>query len=454
MKIGLDVDGVLTNMQEYQLKYGKKYFLKKNPNLEINENGYDICDIFHCSKEEREKFWTKYIWKYCLMPNRKDVSEMVARFHAEGHEVHIITGRAHTTESGMVGKLFRKMLIWRLKKDGIKYDSIHFVSESESAKDKVEICKQLGIDVMVDDKKENIEALDGIAKCICFDCLYNKQIKSNNFTRVNNIGSVYEETENIARIIKKERGEDTFQILSHEERKDFSKQQQEEYFIKLRDFYSKLPYNSKLMKKQERRYKLVATIGIPILKVALKPNIFNSEALRTNDGVIYVSNHLNYYDQFPIISAIGTKPIHFLTATKMLKLKRGFFYRLTGAVSVDRENKSDRKRATEDVEKILINGGTVFIFPEGRTNREKTKINQFQPGAVAIAQATGKAIVPIAITDDYRRGKICIRAGEHIYVKPDDDVIRKTKELQDIVEGLIDENTIYKRKKEKTMKKI
>ena len=62
MRIGVDVDGVLTNLEEYQLKYGKKHF--KNV-TDVDENGYDICDIFHCSREEREKFWTKYIWGYC-----------------------------------------------------------------------------------------------------------------------------------------------------------------------------------------------------------------------------------------------------------------------------------------------------------------------------------------------------------------------------------------------------
>ena len=46
MRIGIDVDGVLTNLQDYQLKYGKKYF---GENVVINENGYDIQDIFGCS---------------------------------------------------------------------------------------------------------------------------------------------------------------------------------------------------------------------------------------------------------------------------------------------------------------------------------------------------------------------------------------------------------------------
>lgn len=441
MKIGIDVDGVLTNLQDYQLNYGKKYF--KNVS-DIDESGYDICDIFHCTKEEREKFWTKHIWKYCLMPNKSEASDIIARLKAEGHEIHIITGRAHTTEQGYVGDLFRKMLIWRLKKDNIHYDSIHFCSESNSQIDKVKICNDLGIDILIDDKKENIEALDGKIGLICLDALYNRNIETSNYIRVNNLHEAYDVIEKNVKNRKRENGDNSFQVLTLEERQNLTPQEREAYFKNLRIYYSKLPYDEKNVKKQERRYVLASKIGIPFLKAILKPNVINGEKLKCDSGVIYVANHNNYYDQFPIITAIGAEPpIHFLTATKMLNLKRGFFYKLTGAVSVDREDKNDRKRATEDIEKILIHGGTVFIFPEGRTNREKIKILPFQPGAVAIAQVTNKPIIPIAVNDDYRRGHICISVGDKFNVSTDDDVMQKTHELQKKVEELIDQNNEY-----------
>lgn len=451
MKIGLDVDGVLTDLEGYQLKYGKKYFLKRKPNLKINAAGYDICDIFHCTKSEREKFWTKYIWGYCMEKTVAGAAEMVARLRAEGHEIHIITGRAHTTEAGPIGELFRKMLISRLKKDGVEYESIHFVSESGSALDKVKICEELGIDVMIDDKKENVEALDGKLDIICKDAAYNQGIRTQNYTRVFSIDEIYDELEKLSAKYTKEGRHQVFQVLTHEERQGFSDEELKKYFSELRKFQAALPYDSKKMKKQERRYRIVAKIGGAIFKIVYNPNIFNPENFQCEGSAIYVANHNNYYDQFPIITAIGDKPIHFLTATKMLKLKRGFFYKLTGAVSVDREDKSDRKRATEDIEKIIIHGGTVFIFPAGRTNREKVKILPFQPGAAAIAQATGAPIIPIAVNDNYKRGQLCVRAGKKLYVSPTDDIIEKTQAIQDTVEGLIDENDAFL--KEKSLRK-
>ena len=50
-KIGIDVDGVLTYLEEYQLKTGKKYFKTQD----FDETKYDIQDIFNVTKKEREK---------------------------------------------------------------------------------------------------------------------------------------------------------------------------------------------------------------------------------------------------------------------------------------------------------------------------------------------------------------------------------------------------------------
>ena len=77
MKIGFDVDGVLTDLENYQLEYGKKYF---GEDKLVNENGYTIQEIFGCSKEEEEKFWIKYIWKYCLKEQiRENVINYIKR---------------------------------------------------------------------------------------------------------------------------------------------------------------------------------------------------------------------------------------------------------------------------------------------------------------------------------------------------------------------------------------
>ena len=100
MRIAVDVDGVLTNLYDYQLKYGKKYF-KKQDN-EINLNGDSIETMFNVSAKDAEKFWTKYIWRYCLIePFDKNMVTLLKSLKANGDSIFIDTSRAHTTKKAV-----------------------------------------------------------------------------------------------------------------------------------------------------------------------------------------------------------------------------------------------------------------------------------------------------------------------------------------------------------------
>ncbi len=175
MNIGIDVDGVLVDVESYQIKYGKKYFCDKLHRKIKNPKGYDICDIFDCTREEREKFWTKYIWAYCLKePMAKGATEYAKRAHEKGHKIFIVTGRAHTTENGVTGKIFRWMLKMWLEKNHFYYDEIYYCSENNSAIDKYNVCLENNIDILIDDKAENILALKDKITVYCFPAVWNE----------------------------------------------------------------------------------------------------------------------------------------------------------------------------------------------------------------------------------------------------------------------------------------
>ena len=60
--------------------------------------------------------------------NLKSASETVARLKECGHEIIIVTGRAHTTENNVMGAIFRWMLKHWLKKNHFQYDKIFYCS--------------------------------------------------------------------------------------------------------------------------------------------------------------------------------------------------------------------------------------------------------------------------------------------------------------------------------------
>lgn len=438
MRIGLDVDGVLTNMEQYQLRYGKKYFNKKDD--EINTSEIDISGIFNVSKAEREKFWFKYIWKYCISePPKSNAAEAVRGLKSEGHEIHIITGRAHTTESGITGKLFRFMLKKWLKKYNIPYDSITYCKEKGSEEDKVDACNKLGIDVLIDDKKENVIEVSKNIPVICLDAKYNQGVEGNNIIRTNNFNEVFESIHRI---------EDNgyFKEKSRDEVSKMTGKEKRTYYAKLQKHLSTLPFDKESHEKHEKNYRTVYKIAQPLLKRKFKLKVFNRQLVPNTDGLLFVANHNNYYDQFPIMVALDeARPIHFLTATKMLNMKRGKPYIATGAISVDREDPKDRENSSIEVKKLLVHGKNVFIFPEGRTNRKEAFLLEFKPGAMAIARDTGCTVVPVAVNDNYKKdsGDLCVRFGEPFKVKPEDDIILKTKELRELIGKLKQENIDY-----------
>ena len=133
MKIAFDVDGVLTDLESFQLKYGKKYFKDKLPE-EINEEEIDIQGIFNCTKTEREKFWIIYIWKYCFEPFEEEMGSLIRKLKNEGDDIYIVTGRAHTTEKGLTGALFRKMKMFHMIIYSIVQNQIVLMKKQRFAK--------------------------------------------------------------------------------------------------------------------------------------------------------------------------------------------------------------------------------------------------------------------------------------------------------------------------------
>jgi len=191
MNIGIDMDGVLTNIQGFNLKHAPTFFKKKfNRNI-VDENPYDIRDVFGCSDNEYTVYWQKYLLKYAILePARKGAKKVVKRLHAEGHKIFIISKRVFTCRDDFLGKLMRFLMRNWLWRNGIKYDEIVFC-DNDIPDSKGIACRINNIDVMIDDEVVNIEAILPFAKVICFDTSYNRDYKGENVFRAKDWEEVY-----------------------------------------------------------------------------------------------------------------------------------------------------------------------------------------------------------------------------------------------------------------------
>lgn len=178
MKIGIDIDGVLTDIEQWQLDCGGKFFSKLNKSV-VNKDGYEITEIFNVSDELDSQFWNEYLHEYVTKePSRKYASEVIKKLKDSGNEIYIVTARYLTDRNTEEGQRMRKIVIDWLEQENIVYDKIVFAPE-----DKLQICLENNIDVMIEDKVENIEKISTRLPVICFHAGYNKHCKNDNIYR-------------------------------------------------------------------------------------------------------------------------------------------------------------------------------------------------------------------------------------------------------------------------------
>jgi len=185
MRIGIDIDGVLTDIEQWQLDVGGKFFSKFNKGVE-KKDGYEITEIFNVSDELGNQFWNEYLYEYVTKePSRKYASEVIKKLKDDGNEIYIVTARYLTARNTDDGKRMRDIVVNWLKEQKIYYDEIIF-----SPEDKKENCKKYNIDIMIEDKVDNIDKISSIIPVICFHAGYNKECSGNNIYRVY-IGMIY-----------------------------------------------------------------------------------------------------------------------------------------------------------------------------------------------------------------------------------------------------------------------
>lgn len=178
MRIGIDIDGVLTDFERWQLDTGSKFFSKYNKTI-VNHNGYTVREVFDVSKNLSSEFWNEHLYGYATDElARKYASEIIKKLKNENNEIFIITARFLTDKDTEEGNKMRKIVIKWLENQKIPYDKIIF-----SPEDKIEICLANNIDLMIEDCVNNINKISEVIPVICFHAGYNKDCKGKNIYR-------------------------------------------------------------------------------------------------------------------------------------------------------------------------------------------------------------------------------------------------------------------------------
>lgn len=177
MKIGIDIDGVLTNIEQWQLDDASKYYYEKYKKQIINPKAYNTEKMFNMPGKDDE-WWFETIEEYLQQAPRLYAAEIIKKLKQEQNEIYIITARNADESTTINQKTLEKETVAWLKKHNIIYDKLIFSSE-----DKSKTCNENKIDIMIEDKPENIIEVSKHIPVICYNASYNENCKGKNIIR-------------------------------------------------------------------------------------------------------------------------------------------------------------------------------------------------------------------------------------------------------------------------------
>ncbi len=189
MRIGIDIDGVLTDMERFLADYGSKFCVENNISLNIENIEYDEFKTFNWTEEQGIKFWNEYIIYYATKyPARDLASEVIKKLKEEGHEIYIITARNdYGVPKEYIGKMRDEIVPRWLKENEIPYNKIIYTEGS-----KLPYVVGNYIELMIEDSPINIVDISSKVPTFCYNNLYNKDVKGENITRVYSWYDIYD----------------------------------------------------------------------------------------------------------------------------------------------------------------------------------------------------------------------------------------------------------------------
>ncbi len=122
----------------------------------------------------------------------------------------------------------------------------------------------------------------------------------------------------------------------------------------------------------------------------------NGERLHPPGGSILVANHRSWFDIFALSAAldhsfvfIGKKEISSIPLV-------GMVWQKVGHIAIDRSDRQAAVASLERADRLLREGRTIVIFPEG-TRSPDGRLGRFKKGAFVIAIRSQVPIIPVAI---------------------------------------------------------
>mgnify|MGYP004631961667 CR=1 FL=1 len=186
MRIGIDIDNVISNFNDTLLNEYLIYDKTLRNNGIVNKNAKYIRDgMFDWNEDEDHSFYRNNIEKIAKKLGLiEGAKEYIDKLHNDGHIIYVITGR----DNGDYTDPYNMTKTW-LDSNHIYYDNL-ILTDAYNSHSKTEICLEYNIDVMIDDSKRMCKDIkDNGIRALLMDTPYNRD--TNEFERVNSWKEIY-----------------------------------------------------------------------------------------------------------------------------------------------------------------------------------------------------------------------------------------------------------------------
>ena len=178
-----------------------------------------------------------------------------------------------------------------------------------------------------------------------------------------------------------------------------------------------------------------------ILKVATPEKIIidNYPKLSKNEPYIFVSTHGFSNDIIACLATIDRSAYLLMGSTNQIEYNKLMYAAwINGFIYVDRTNAESRKDSLLKMERIIKNGSSVLIFPEGgHNNTESLLCTKLFAGPYILAKRTNAKVVPIAPFYEYGADVIYMNVGNPIDLAKYDDKKTALTNLRDTLATMV-----------------
>ena len=204
MKIGIDIDNVISNFNDELLKEYLKHDKELRNTGIINEDVFIRYGMFDWTEKEESEFYKNNIERIAkkLQPLNR-ATETIKKLKEDGNEIIIISGR-NNREYNNPYKLTEE---W-LAKYNIVYDKL-ILTNAYNKEEKANVCKENNIDIMIEDSTQTAINIEKVGTKVLFmNTRYNKN--NENFEKVSNWKEIYSK---ISKLYKKDKNIDKINVI-------------------------------------------------------------------------------------------------------------------------------------------------------------------------------------------------------------------------------------------------